>query len=85
MTKQELIELLADREHASWARWMAYLFSRCIQMADGSFIMGASDVQHWQREIDTDYVDLPESAKQSDREEVAHILPIIKRWHEEQP
>jgi hypothetical protein len=29
MDKSELIEQLADKEHASWARWMEYLFSKC--------------------------------------------------------
>jgi len=27
--EQELIEQLADKEHASWARWMRYLFNVC--------------------------------------------------------
>src|SRR5690349_13503273 len=32
MSREELIERLADKEHASWARWMGYLFSKCISV-----------------------------------------------------
>ena len=84
MTLAELIECLADKEHASWARWMAYLFSRCERHADGSLTMSAADVAHWQHEVATHYADLPERIKQSDRDEVAHILPIIAQYaHDE--
>jgi len=80
MTEQELIELLADKEHDSWARWMKYLFSRCEKVYDGYFEYLAIPpelVSCWQRQIDTPYEQLSEQEKQSDRDEVAHILPII--------
>lgn len=80
MTEQELIEALADKEHARWARWMDYLFSKCERQSDGSLVIPANRVDHWQHEIDTSYADLPERYKQSDREEVAHILPIIEEY-----
>jgi hypothetical protein len=80
MEEQELIERLADREHASWARWMTYLFSTCERQADGSMLIPQEMVEHWQREIETPYRDLPERYKQSDRNEVAHILPIIRAY-----
>lgn len=80
MTERELIEALADKEHASWARWMAYLFSRCQRNDDGSMTIAASDVAHWQGEVETAYADLPERFKRSDRDEVAHILPIVQQY-----
>src|SRR6266704_5030565 len=29
VSEQDLIEQLADKEHARWAKWMLYLFSKC--------------------------------------------------------
>jgi len=77
MNKQKLIERLADKEHESWARWMTYLFGKCERQADGSMLIPAELVAHWQQEVETSYADLPERYQQSDRDEVAHILPII--------
>jgi hypothetical protein len=86
MTKQELIEQLADKEHASWARWMEYLFSRCLEVGDKdeegyhSYVIHGELVKHWQKEIGTPCAELPERYKQSDRDEVAHVLPIIEEY-----
>jgi hypothetical protein len=80
MTDKELIEQLADKEHESWARWMDYLFSRCPFTEKGDAIIPRELVQHWKRQAATPYANLSESEKQSDRNEVAHILPIIKEY-----
>jgi hypothetical protein len=80
MSEQELIELLADKEHASWARWMEYLFRICRRERDGSITIPPELVVHWQIQIDTPYSELTEQEKESDRAEVAHILPIIKEY-----
>jgi len=80
MTKEELIEQLADKEHESWALWQQYLFSKCEPNPDGSLTIPYSSVAHWQRQIDTPYAKLSEREKQSDRDEVAHILPIIEEY-----
>lgn len=74
-----LAEALADKEHASWARWMKYLFSRCEPLigSGGALIIPAELVERWQRQAETPYAELSEREKQSDREEVVHILPII--------
>jgi len=82
MTKDELIEQLSDKEHASWARWMQYLFSQCeTYMVGDSLVIPGRLVRHWRRQIETPYAELSEKEKQSDREEVAHILPIIEAWY----
>lgn len=80
MTDKELIERLADKEHASWARWMEYLFSKCEPLPDGSLVIPFPYVVRWRRQAETPYVGLSELEKQSDRNEVAHILPIIKEY-----
>jgi hypothetical protein len=86
MTEQELIEALADKEHASWARWMAYLFANCLDVGDydvagyQSYVIPRELVARWKRQIVTPYTDLSEREKQSDRDEVAHILPIVEEY-----
>jgi hypothetical protein len=80
MTRYDLREKLADAEHASWARWMAYLFSKCQRQADGSYIIPLEYVSHWQREVATPYAELSEREKESDRGEVDLILPTIDNY-----
>ncbi|SRR6266550_48875 len=83
MTKDELIEKLAEKEHASWARWMAYLFSKCEDNPDGSLTIPSAYVTSLQSQIDASYADLSEQEKQYDKDEVAHILPIIEKYTDE--
>ena len=93
MSESELIEQLADKEHASWARWMDYLFSKCEDHYDIDGYSGVESyagkiitpdlIDRWQRQIDTPYAELSEQEKQSDRNEVAHILPIIEKYVKE--
>lgn len=82
MNEQELIEQLADKEHASWARWMNYLFSKCEINDLGQAVIPAPLVERWHRQLATPYSDLTEQEKQSDRDEVAHIVPIIRTYAE---
>lgn|GEM_PF-6872315 len=88
MTRRDhLVEALAAAEHASWAHWQAYLFSCCERLPDGSLVIPAEKADRWQRQIETPYADLSEREKQSDRDEVAKILPLIDTyaayWEEE--
>lgn len=73
----ELIERLADAEHAGWAHWMAYLFSQCREHPDGSVTIPADKVRHWKRQVETPYAGLSEREKESDRAEVRKILPLL--------
>lgn len=80
MTREELIERLAHAEHASWAHWMGYLFTKGRFNADGSFTIDAVSVRHWRRQVQTAYEHLTEHEKQSDRAEVCKIIPIIEAY-----
>jgi len=80
MTEAELIETLAAQEHESWARWQAYVHSLCAKQEDGSLLIPTARVTFWEAEIATPYTDLPDELKQFDRDEVAHILPIIRQF-----
>jgi hypothetical protein len=80
MTDGELLEKMAQDEHERWARWQTWLHSLCTRNADGSLTIRPRFVTHWEKRIATHYAELPEIAKQADREEVAHLLPIIRAY-----
>ena len=80
MTREELIEALADKEHASWSHWMHHLFSKGTFHIDGSFTIEADSVYRWLQQAETPYAELTEPEKQSDRNEVAKIIPIIEAY-----
>lgn len=94
MTKQEFIEKLAIQVHTSWCRYMSYFLGKCkkkpiehlggntanILFADYDLIIPHEYVDAIQKQIDTPYEMLSEQEKQADRDEVAHILPIIKAY-----
>ena len=70
----ENIELLAELQHEIWAHWMDYLFSICTDNPDGSVTIPFELVTRWKRQIVTDYSDLSEKEKNSDREQAIHII-----------
>lgn len=80
MDEQELIEQLSEAEHTSWSHWMSYLFSKCTRQYDGTYVIPRELVTRWRYQIETPYAELSEQEKQSDRAEVAHILPIIQQY-----
>ncbi len=80
MNKSELIERLADKEHAGWAHWMKYLFSKCLMNDRREVIIPLPLVERWRKQAEIPYAQLSEREKQSDRDEVAHILPIIGEY-----
>ena len=73
----DVIEILADREYDSWARWQAHVFKQSTQNADGTMTIPAWAVERWQRQIATPYADLSESEKESDRNEVRAALAAL--------
>lgn len=85
MTEQELIEALADAEHASWSRWMTYLFSTGTagEHPPNEYpvvTLPSTLVARWSEQAMTPYDGLSEEEKQSDRDEVANILPVIRQY-----
>lgn len=71
------LESLAAIEHDRWAHWQKYLHSKCTRTEDGTLTIPDSFVKQWERQIATDYTDLSESEKESDREQVRKYFPII--------
>mgnify|MGYP001598570700 FL=1 len=56
---------------------MQYMFSKGTFNADGSWTMPAWAVDRWTRQMNTHYADLPDTEKNSDREEADKMLQII--------
>lgn len=76
--QKKLIEKLADIEHQRWADWQQYLFSKCsLAENECDLVIPIELVKRWQKQIETDYKNLSEKEKDSDREQVMRYWPII--------
>ena len=76
---KEVIEELADLEHDSWARWMKHLFSVSDKNEDGSVTIPKDKVDRWQRQLKTNYEDLTNKEKESDRKEVRKFIRVFNK------
>ena len=68
-------EELAAYAHEAWAGWMKHLFSKC-RIEKGERVIPEWAVDRWMRQMSTDYADLPEKEKESDRKEADRMLKI---------
>ena len=73
-----LMEELAATEHERWSHWQKYMHSLCTGNADGSLIIPADKVEHWEKLIATPYAELSEHSKQSDRDQVMKYVECIR-------
>ena len=74
---ESLFEELANIEHQRQADWLGYLHSRCYRSEKGDLIVPLKLVENWEYQIETDYKDLSEEEKDSDREQVDRYVPLI--------
>jgi len=65
---KELREKLAELEHKQWQHWMKYMIDN---------ISNGESVERWRREMKTDYKDLTEKEKESDRKWADKVLKTI--------
>lgn len=72
----DLREELAAYAHNAWSGWMKYMFGKCEKPAEGYLIIPQSLVLRWTRQMNTEYKNLPENEKESDRKEADKILEI---------
>lgn len=85
MSKDELIEKLADIEHQRWGDWQRWVHecTDLVEYTDSDGITRTGQVipngpwLRWERLIATDYADLPEHSKQSDRDQAMRYWPMI--------
>lgn len=73
----ELYERLAAIEHDRWSHWQRYLHSRCERREDGSLLIPADLVAHWERLMVTSWEGLTERERDSDREQVDRYWSLV--------
>jgi hypothetical protein len=76
----ELVERLAAVEHERWAHWQRYVHDHCERLADGRLAIPADLAERWEKQIGTPYEQLTDEEKQSDREQVARVLPVFNEF-----
>jgi len=74
---EEKIEALADVQHEIWSHWMKYMFKCGTFDEQGNWIMPFEKAQRWQRQMNTQYSELTEEEKQSDRDQVQKFIHLI--------
>ena len=86
------IEACAALEHSVWARWAEYMLDTMQKEIKEWGIVGAGEaveklncVKRWRRQIDTNYKDLSEEEKESDRKIVREKLKIYTGIAETEP
>lgn len=72
-----LMESLAAIEHERWSHWQKYLHEQCKRNEDGSLTIPADLVSRWTIQANTDYSELSEKEKNSDREQVLLYMPVL--------
>jgi hypothetical protein len=77
-----LRERIAAVQHRIWAHWMEYLFSVCTLNEDGSCTIPADKVARWTRQVETDYAELTEQERASDRDMADWVLAAIEEEDE---
>lgn len=75
---EKFVEKGANIEHIRWAKWQEYVFSICKLNKDGTAIIPKWAIDQWTRQINTNYADLSDSEKESDKKEVRSYIPIIE-------
>lgn len=75
----EIKEQLAEYAHNQWTGWMRYLFSKGEFNEDGTWTMPNWAVGRWTRQMNTEYKDLLEEEKDSDRKEAEGMLNILNK------
>jgi len=77
--KNELFEKLAAIEHERWADWQKYMHGLCIEDDGKNLTIVRSLRERWDKQIKTNYKDLSETEKNSDREQVMRYFHLIKK------
>ena len=73
-----LREQLAALSHGRWSGWMKYLFSKCSEPNQrGDLLIPAQWADRWTRQAFSNYDELSEAEKESDRDEADQVLALL--------
>ena len=75
--KKEFRECLASLCHEQWSGWMKYMFSKFERQHNGDWWIPKWAFERWARQMNTDYKDLTEEEKDSDREEADRFIRLL--------
>jgi hypothetical protein len=80
--EEEFIEKGAALEHDRWAKWQKWMHGRVYDSSESINphlkVIPTEDFNRWERQIATEYEQLSDKEKESDRIEVRKYLPLIK-------
>lgn len=65
--KKHRIEMVADLEHQQWAHWTKYMLDNLTD----------ENIKRWKRQIKTDYNDLSDKEKESDRVWARKVINLL--------
>lgn len=77
----EFRERLAALVHIIWADWMEYLLEKCSLQEDGSVVIPKNLVRRWKRQMFSEYEELPDNERESDRYEADRIIELFEPHH----
>jgi hypothetical protein len=75
---EDLKEQLAAIEHARWSQWQTYLHGKCTKNSDGSLTIPKELVDKWDIQSRTEYAELTDKEKKSDREQVDKYFSLLR-------
>lgn len=70
--------VVAATAHERWAHWQRYLHGQCTQLDDGSLVIPADLVTRWTHQLSTQYAELTEPEKDSDRDQAREYLAALQ-------
>lgn len=70
-------DALAEYAHEAWSGWMKHLFKMSNKTVGGHVIIPSAFVERWERQINTEYKNLPKNEKESDLKEADKMLSIM--------
>jgi len=74
----EFRERVAALCHKQWSEWMEYLFSKSYRNDAGTVIVPSQSAIRWTRQTETDYADLSEEEKDSNRAEADRFIALFE-------
>lgn len=76
--KKELREEIAKHCHDVWSHWMKYMFEQCEITSFGAALIPYEKVDRWVRQMLSDYENLSEEEKKSDRKIADGYIKLFK-------